>query len=126
MTLIDICLIVLILIASSICVFLIVYLKKIYEQIESICIDIHQLVEYTIPILNNLEEITERTNRIVAEVEVYWGEIDHFIRALLEKFSIFEPWKKILSVQMPIMHIIKNSSSIAKGVSAFWSKYKHR
>jgi uncharacterized protein YoxC len=126
MTLIDIFLIVLILAASTLCIFLIVYLKKIFEQVEAVSKDIHQLVENTIPVLSNLEDVTERANRIVTEVADYWDEIDHSIRTLREKISSFSSWKKFRDAQSLTSGLIKNSKSIAIGVSTFWSKYKQR
>ena len=126
MTLIDIFLIVLILSASSLCIFVIVYLKRIFEQVEAVRKDIHRLIENTIPILSNLEEITQRVNRIVTEAEGYWKEIDYSIRNLREKISNFNSWKKFRDAQTHASGIIKNLKSIAIGISAFWSEYKHR
>ncbi len=126
MTLIDIFLIVLILSASSLCIFVIVYLKRIFGQVEAVRKDIHRLVENTIPILSNLEEVTRRANRIVTEAEGYWKEIDYSIKNLREKISNFGPWKKFRDAQTQTSGIIKNLSSIAIGIYAFWSEYKHR
>ena len=93
MTLVNIFLIFLILSASALCIFVIVYLKRISEQVEAVRRDIHQLVENTIPILSNLEKVTQRASRIVTEAEGYWEKIDHSIRNLLGKISIFSSWK---------------------------------
>lgn len=124
MALIDILLIVLILSASSLCIFLIVYLKRFFEQFEEVCEDIHQLVDNTIPILNNLEEVTQRANRIVTEVESYWDVIDDSIRTLREKISNSGLWNKLRDTQSQTSWLIKQSRSIVKGVSIFWNKYK--
>lgn len=126
MTLIDILMIVLVLSASSLCVFLILYLKKISRQVEMVSKDIHRLVENTIPILSNLEEITQHTNIIVTGVEGYLKEIDHSIIALRRKISNSGILEKFRDKQIQIMEISRNFIAIAKGISAFWRKYKRR
>ncbi len=126
MTLIDISMIVLVLSTSSLCVFLILYLKKISRQVEAVSKDIHRLVENTIPVLSNLEEITQHANIIVTGVEGYWKEIDHSITTLRRKISNSGTLEKFRCKQTEIMEVGKNFISIAKGISAFWRKYKRR
>ncbi len=126
MTLIDILLIVLVLSTSSLCVFLILYLRKISRQVEIFSKDIHRLAENTIPILSNLEEITQHANTIVTGVEGYLKEIDHSIIALRSRISNSGTLKKFRYKQAQIMEISKNFIAIAKGISAFWRKYKRR
>lgn len=96
---INILLLVLIISATCLCVFLIVYLKKYFKQIEAVCKDFNQLVANTIPILNNLEEVTSCTNRMITDVEEYWEKIDHSIKSLQKIVSIFGSWKLIRAVK---------------------------
>jgi uncharacterized protein YoxC len=126
MTLIDILLLVLILSASSLCIFLIVYLKKISGHVEGVSKDIHRLVENTIPILSNLEEVTQRVNIIVTGVERYWKEIDLTIKTLRGKISNSGLWEKFRVAQTQILELNKYFRAIGKGMSAFWCKYKQR
>ncbi len=126
MTLIDVLLIVLILSASSLCIFLIIYLKKISGQVEAVSKDIHRLVENTIPMLSNLEEVTQRVNIIVTGVEKYWDEIDHSIQTLRAKISNSESLEKFRDAQTQILEFNKYFRAIGKGMFAFWRKYKQR
>jgi uncharacterized protein YoxC len=126
MNLIDIFLIILILSASSLCIFLILYLKKVSGQVEAVSKDIHRLVENTIPILNNLEEVTKRANIIVTGVEGYWKEIDHSIETLRGKISNSGSWEKFRDVKMQLIELRKKFRAITKGVSAFYRKYKKK
>ena len=87
MTIIDIFLIILILSASALSLFAISYLKRITEQVEAVRKDVHQLIEKTNPVVENLEEVTRRANRIVSEVENYWEEIDSSIKKVRERIS---------------------------------------
>ena len=60
MTLIDILLIVLIAAASALCIYLIFTLNKLRKSFEVIQNDIHIISEKTVPVLENLDEITSR------------------------------------------------------------------
>jgi len=126
MALINIFLIVFILSATFLCIFATVYLKRTFEQVEAVRKDIHYLIENTIPVLSNLEEITQRTNKIMTEAEGYWDEINYSIRNLRRTISEFGSLKKFCYARTHNMELIKNLRSIAKGVSAFWSDYKSR
>jgi len=125
MALIDIFLMVFIFSASSLCIFSIIYMKRIFEQVEAIRKDINRLVENTIPLLSNLKDVTHRANRIATEVEEYWEKIDYSIRNLREKISNSGYWKKFYYAQIHIAVLIKSIRSIAKGLSVFWNEYKH-
>jgi len=55
--------------------------------------DFNQLVENTIPILNNLEEVTGRVNSMAASVGEYWDGIDKSIKRLQSMISVSIPGK---------------------------------
>ena len=126
MILIDIFLIVFIISAFSFCIFVIKYLKRIFEDKNAIRKDIHMLVEKTIPILSNLKDITQRVNRIISEAEGYWEEINISIRNLREKILKFSSGEKSRDAQKQISEIRKNLRSITKGISGFWIEYKRK
>jgi len=126
MNLIDVLLIILILSASALCIYAIIYLKKLSEQIEAVRKDVHELVARTTPILENLEDVTQRANRIVLEVEHYWDEIDRSIKNLRERVSNFTSFSKLRDVEYPAKELIKNIKAFAKGISAFWQEFKRR
>lgn len=125
MSIIEILLIILILSASALCIYAIIYLKRLTEQIEAVRKDVHELVERTTPILENLEDVTQRANRIVLEVGNYWDEIDRSIRNLRERVSNFS-FSRLNEVEYPAKDLIKNIKAFAKGISAFWQEFKSR
>ena len=126
MNLIDVLLIILILSASALCIYAIIYLKRLTEHIEAVRKDVHELVERTTPILENLEDVTQRANRIVLEVGNYWDEIDRSIKNLRERISNFTSFSKFHDVEYPAKDLIKNIKAFAKGISAFWQEFKQR
>jgi hypothetical protein len=126
MILINIFLIVFVISTSIFSVLVIIYLKRIFENINSINKDIHLLVENTIPILSNLEEVAHRVNRVVIEAKEYWEEVHYLIRNLRNKIVIFSSYKKFRDSQKLIFLLIKNFRSITKGIYAFWIDFKRK
>jgi uncharacterized protein YoxC len=126
MTVINIFLILLIISASALCIFAIVYLKRIFEQIVVVKNDIHQIVQTTLPVLENLEDVTRRANKIVTEAENYWDEIDRSIKNLRERVTNLKSLSKLRDAQNQATDLIKNFKAFAKGFNAFWQEYKHR
>jgi uncharacterized protein YoxC len=126
MTVIEIFLVLLILCASALCIFVIIYLRRVFEQVAAVRNDIHQLVERTVPVLENLEEVAKRANKIVTEAENYWDEIDRSIKNLRERVTNLKSLSKLRDAQSQATDLIKNLKAFAKGFTAFWQEYKHR
>ena len=126
MALVDIFLILLIVSASVLCIFIIIYLKKIVVQIELVRSDINEVVRNTLPLLEDLKQVTERTNKIVAEAENYWDEIDRSIKNLRERVTNLKPLSKFRETQSQATDLIKNFKAIARGIYAFWHEYKNK
>lgn len=126
MALVDIFLVVLIVSASALCIFVIVYLKKISENVEAARKDIYKLVENTIPILGNLEEVTRRANKIVSAAENYWDELDRSIKNLRAKFADLTSVQRIRDAQNQATDLIRNIRAFVKGISAFIQEFRRR
>ncbi len=126
MNVIDILLIILILSASALCIFLIFYLKKLVDQVEAVRKDVRELVEKTTPVLENLDVVTRRANRIILDVENYWNEIDSSIKKVRERISGLTSLKRYTEAENPVSELIKNVKAFAKGFVAFWQAIKHR
>ena len=126
MALVDIFLILLIISASALCIFVIIYLKKIFEQVELVRNDIHEIVRNTVPLLDDLKEVTQRANKIVTEAENYWDEIDRSIKNLRERVTNLKPLSKFRETQSQATDLIKNIKAIVRGINAFWQEYKNK
>jgi uncharacterized protein YoxC len=126
MILFDILIIALILAAFSLSISVIVFLKKILEQADAVRKDIHQFVQKSIPVMNNLEEVTENANKIVTEVEGYWNEIDNSIKNVRKQISFITSLKSFRAAEYTAQYIIKNLKALGSGTSAFLNSYKHK
>ncbi|OGU55111.1 MAG: hypothetical protein A2V66_13675 [Ignavibacteria bacterium RBG_13_36_8] len=122
MTVIDILLIVLIIAASALCVYLIISLSKLNKSVDSLQKDIHQLIEKTIPVLENMNDATGKINKVITEAEGHWGDLNAAIESAKEKVSRLSLKSRFDKSENPIQQLIKNLSAIVKGISAFWSE----
>jgi uncharacterized protein YoxC len=126
MTVIDILLIILILAATALCLYVIFSLKKMNLQIELMRKDMKQLVDSTFPVLNNLNEVTEKINRVVSEAEGYWDDIDRSIKNFKSKISDLTSLSKFRDAEIPAKDLIKNLRAFFKGIYTFWSEFKRK
>ena len=126
MNVIDILLIILILAASALCIFLIIYMKKLVDHVEAVRKDVHELVEKATPVLENLDDVARKANRVVSEVENYWDEIDSSIKKVRERISGLTSLKKYTDAENPVSELIKNIKALSKGFVTFWRTIKHR
>lgn len=126
MTVIDVLLIILLISASALCVTAIIYIKRISAQVESANRDIHNFILKVNPVIDNLEEVSRRTSRIISEVENYWNEIDGAIKNIRERISGLTSLRKLHDVEYPAKDLIKNIKAFTKGASAFWNAFKRR
>jgi ABC-type transporter Mla subunit MlaD len=124
MTLIDVLLIILILLASSLCIFIIFSLRKLLIRVEAVSTDIQKFLEKANPILDNLADVSQRANRIVTEAENYWDELDSSIKKLKQKVSDITSLNIFKDVEHPAKDLIRNLKAFSKGISAFWQAFK--
>ncbi len=124
MTIVEVFLILLIISASALCIYLIITLKKIIQEAEAIRKDVHNLVEKTLPVLDSLNEVSQRANKVVSEVEGYWDEIDNSIKNLKRKVSDFTSFKTFHDEDNPANNLIKNLRAFFKGLYTFWQTFK--
>ena len=126
MTVIDVLLIILIIAATALCIFIIIYLGKLNRQVNELQKEVKQIVDNTVPLLNNLNEVTSRANRIVTEAENYWDEIDRSIKKLKEKASNLTSLSRFRDEENPTKDLIRNLRALFKGVSTFWREFNRK
>lgn len=124
MTLIDVLLIILIVAASTLCVYSIVSIKKLLKEVEAVRLDIHHFINKANPVLDNLADVTQKANKIVTEAENYWDEIDNSIKRLKEKVTDLTSLRMFSDAENPTSNLIRNIKALIKGASAFWHTFK--
>ncbi len=123
---IEILLAVLILSASALCIYLIFVLKTLLKNAASIQKDVSNLVEKALPLLENLNDVSNRASKVVNGIENYWDEVDNSIKRVKEKVKNFTSLKSIQNDENPVKDLIKNLKAFFKGLSAFWQTFKKK
>ncbi|MDP3581123.1 MAG: hypothetical protein Q8S39_04260 [Ignavibacteria bacterium] len=62
-------------------------MKRILDQLETLGMEIRQFVESTNTMMNNVEVVALRANRIVTDVEGYWAVVSRVVKNFRNIFS---------------------------------------
>ena len=119
---IDIALVVLILSAAALCIYLIFSLKKLNQTLTDVQKDVHELVDNTIPTLENINAITDKANSVTSEAKLHWDEVSGAINSMKEKVSNFKLTDTFERRDNPNVNLISNLTAVVKGITAFWSE----
>jgi len=120
----DIFLIILSISATLLCIYLIFTLKKLVIQMNELQKDIKNLVDNTIPVLKNINDVTLKANRIVSSAEDYWEGIERSIENVRSKFSKLTNITRYDGADLPARNFIQNIKAISRGISAFWQEFR--
>ncbi|MGA8265471.1 MAG: hypothetical protein WB779_13595 [Ignavibacteriaceae bacterium] len=118
--------IILLLAASALCVFLIIYFNRITKSItliesniKNFTTELKPLIESTTALSNHITEITEGardqldiTKNIVTDVKDRVDVILNYEEKIRE------------GIEGPVFALIKNLSAISKGIETFWKTFK--
>ncbi|MBN1301068.1 MAG: DUF948 domain-containing protein [Melioribacteraceae bacterium] len=119
MTLIDILLAVLLIAGSALCIYLIISLNKLSESVDSIKKDIHDLTDETIPVIKNLNQITEQALEVSSTAKKQVSDLNDTIEEVKSKIVSFKDRFKSETADNQIIIFINNLKAIIKGFSAF-------
>jgi len=118
----DIFEIILLISASALCIYLILFLKNMTKSISEIQTDIHRIADQINPLLESLQSLSKsvivvsdevksqltKTKWIVDEVKSKVESIMNFERKVMEK------------VDSPIQNMLSNLNAIKRGVTTFF------
>ena len=124
MSLIEVLTVILILTALGLSVYLIISLRKITISIQNMQRDFHTFTNKAEHVLENLNRTTERIDRISAEAEKQWHNIEDRILSMRKKVGVFSGSNSILDTFETVKNFSTNITSLFKGVSAFLSSWK--
>ncbi len=125
MTIIDIFLLILIIVAIVLAIYLIISLKKINVTLDYVQKDLALLNEKLTPILDNMAVVTEKAIKISDETEKRVLDISETIQNVKSTVSKFSFKSSGGSYNKnPIVDLVNNLQAVSKGVATFWSKLK--
>lgn len=123
MLLIDILTIILLLLVSALIVFVFITLRKLNRSIDVLSADLHQLIDSTIPVVENLNKASEKLANVADDAERHMADFNEFISNTRTKINSLSTRVKEGANQNPVMNLVKNLNAISRGISAFWEKY---
>lgn len=112
--------------ASALCIYLIIYFNRVTKSIKAIeenfnhlASDLKPLIESTVSLSENINDITEKAKD---QVEMSKGIVSE-VKERVELLLGYE--EKIREgVEGPVFGLIKNLSALANGVDNFWKTLK--
>jgi len=125
----DILTALLILSVSALCVYLIFFLKRTTQTLETLKNDIHRLADKADPVLSKLDSVSDSIKYVVDELKDHVLAFGDVLDQAKEKAeSLLNIDKKIrTSIEnSPIADLYRRLNSVSKGVSAFWNTYKRK
>ena len=123
--LIDILVIILIILASSLILFSITTLRKLNRSIDVLSADMHQLIDSTIPVMNNLQKASEKIANVAEDAEEHMESFNHWLAGTKEKLNELNYKLQEGKTKNPIFSMLKKLNALSKGISAFWNKYQN-
>lgn len=125
MSIIDILLLLLIAVAIIVCVYLVLTLKKVIETLTRVEKDVHELSEKTVPLLENLNEVSKKALYISSEAEKHVEDLNSAVNNAKQKFRDFtSEVSQGSNPEYPAGNLIKILTGISRGIAVFWKKYK--
>lgn len=124
MELIDILLSVLLVSASAFLIYLIVSLKKLNETLDNFGKDMHEITERSLPILDNLENISGKISQNIDEVDYKFQEFKDKFLSTLDKFNFLKPSDEPLDPHDRVRKFLFNLRAFSRGLTAFWENIK--
>lgn len=118
----DIFEIILLISASALCIYLILFLKDMTKSISEIQTDIHRIAEQINPLLESLQSLSKSVIVVSDEVKSQLTKTKWIIDEVKSKVeSIMNFERKVMEkVDSPIQNMLSNLNAIKRGVTTFF------
>lgn len=121
----EILLIILIVLASLLIIFMFTTLRKLNRSIDVLSADIHQLIDSTIPVMDNLKKASEKLANVAEDAEVHMESFNTFVANAKVKMSEINSKIREGKSKNPVYNLVRNLNALSKGIGAFWNKYQN-
>jgi len=118
--------IILLIAASALCVYLIIYFNRITKSISSIEGNIKNLVEEIKPLLESTTALSNNINGITESAKSQVDMTKGIVADVKDRVDLILGYEEKIreGVEGPVIGLIKNLSAITKGIETFWKTYK--
>jgi len=120
----EILIVIVLVLVCVLIIFSFITLNKLNRSIDVLSADLHRLIDSTIPVLDNLNEASEKIAKVAEDAKNHMNELNEFILNTKNKLNSLTARIKEGTDQNPVLNLVRNLSALSKGISAFWEKYK--
>jgi len=120
---VDIFIVLLLISATALCVYLVITLKQLNESIKFMQNDIEKLVSKTLPVLENLNEVSEKALKVTNKLEGAFDSVQNRIENIKANIESFNPFGTVRN-SFSLSDFISNLKAISKGVFTFIKEIK--
>jgi uncharacterized protein YoxC len=127
-TAINIVYTILLLSASLLCIFSIIYLNRITKSVFRIEENLKRMINQLSPLIESSNQLVDRINDISSDVEKQVNSIRRIIDEVKERInSVLSLEKRVQDgIEAPISGLLGNLTAVVKGVTMFWKKYRNK
>jgi len=123
MILLNILLSILLISASALCIYLIIFLKRFNTSLDEIKLNIEKVVEESLPVLSNLNKIAEDATSVTSAAERQVMDLNNRIDEFKDKIDTYKSKFSKASTDNQIVSMINNVRAFIKGLSAFVQEF---
>lgn len=125
---IDIAYIILLLSASLLCIFSIVYLNRITHTMLRIEENLKRMMNQLNPLIESSNQLIDRMNNISSDIERQINTVRRVIDEVKERVSSVLSFERRIQdgIEAPVSGLLNNLSAVTKGVTTFWKKYRNK
>ena len=118
--------IILLISASALCIYLIIYFNRITKSISSIEEDIKILAEDIKPLIKSTTALSNNINNITESAKSQIDITKSIVTDVKDRVDLMLGFEERIreGVEGPVIGLIKNLSAITKGIDTFWKTYK--
>jgi uncharacterized protein YoxC len=118
--------IILLIAASALCIYLIIYFNRITKSVSSIEANIKNLVEEIKPLIETTTALSNNINDITESAKSQVDVAKSIVTDVKDRVDLILGFEEKIreGVEGPVIGLIKNLSAITRGIETFWKTYK--
>lgn len=118
--------IILLLAASALCVFLIIYFNRITKSITQIESNIKNFTTELKPLIESTTALSDHINEITEGARDQLDITKNIVTDVKDRVDVILNYEEKIreGIEGPVFGLIKNLSAISKGIETFWKTFK--
>ena len=124
----SIALIILLLSASALCIFLIIYFNRITKSVENLNVELHNIADQITPVVESLQILSKNLSYLSDDVRTEINKVRWIIDEIKLRAELIFNFEENIreKIGAPAENLIKNLEAIKRGFSVFWQSLNRR